>query len=254
MSLPDLSDFCIQLFTGTGELCVQFPGGMKLCAQAGYELGDASEIVKSMLAQINSALTPLGPFFSLLDAVIAVKNCIMAIPDTIGPPPDPTALLNCLPGLLAAIDKLLQLLPQLSIPIMIKGILQVIITGLIGLRHKLAAMIRQTARVIQAALKAAQLGNIQLQLVADCASGNLDAQLVNLNAGMAPLNRLIGLINFLLELAGLPCIPTLGGIESLTDAALAPLDAAIALLQQLLALIPALDMILPPIPGPNDPC
>lgn len=254
LPLPSLDDFCITLSTGPGELCVQFPGGARLCAQFGYETGDIAEVVKSMLAQINTALTPLTPLFNILDAIVAIKNCITAIPDAFGPPPDPSGIINCIPGLLKAIDKLLQLLPQLSIPPMIKGIIGVIIAGLQGLRHKLAAMIRQVARILEAATRAAELGNIQLQLVVDCANANNEAQLINLNNGMMPLNRLIGVINLFLHLAGLPCIPTLAGIEAIGEEALAPLDAAIALLQALQAAIPTLELVLEAIPAPTDPC
>ena len=69
------------------------------------------------LAQaIQPALTPLVPFFDVIDAIVAVFNCVKAIPDTLGPPPDPTALAVCIPELGEKVAKLLRLLPQLSLP------------------------------------------------------------------------------------------------------------------------------------------
>jgi hypothetical protein len=250
--IPDLAGSCIELST-FGEVCVRFPGGAKLCASINVsELGDPGEIAKDLLGKVNSALMPLQPFFDMLDALKAIKDCITAIPDTLGPPPDPTALLACIPNLAKAIDKLLALIPPIPILNMVKDILNVIIIALTGIRVKLAAMIKQVARITAAALKATELGAFQLQVVVDCANGNMEAQLQNMNAGMAPLNRLIGVLNVLLEMAGRDCIPALGGFAEVSDAVLAPLDATIALLEALRALIPSLDLILPPVPPPGE--
>lgn len=44
---------------------------------------------------------------------------------------------------------------------------------------------------------------------------------------MGPLNRLVGLLNLFLEIAGLPRIPDLGNLGDDAEAAFAPLDAVI---------------------------
>ncbi|RME65180.1 MAG: hypothetical protein D6790_02230, partial [Caldilineae bacterium] len=49
----------------------------------------------NLMEQIQPALTPLVPLFNIIDTVVAVFNCIKAIPDTLGPPPDPTVLAAC---------------------------------------------------------------------------------------------------------------------------------------------------------------
>lgn len=254
--IPDLAALCIEVMTGPGEFCITFPGGATLCAGLSIERGDASEILKGLLMQINGALLPLVPFFNVLDVVKAVGDCIQAIPDCIGPTPTPEPILKCIPKLVQSLEKLLQLLPQYTIPVLIKGILNVIIASLIALRQKLSAMLKQVARIAAAAVKAATLGGgigLELQAAIDCAQSNLDAQLENENASLMPLNRLIGLLNVLLKLAGLPCVPTLGGLGALTEDVLLPLDAAIRLLQQIAAAIPA-DLSLPVVPGPDEPC
>jgi hypothetical protein len=249
--LPDLTSTCVELVSGNGELCIRFPGGAQICASMNAtELGDLGEIAKSLLAQANTALAPLQPFFNLLDVIKAIFDCIQAIPDALGPPPDPSGIIACVPNLAKAVEKLLKLIPPIPIFELAKDILHVIITALQGIRAKLLAMLRQLERIAAAALAATTLGSLQLQLVVDCAQGNIDAQMANMNAGMAPLNRLIGLLNVLLQLAGLDCIPALGDFGELSEAILAPLDAVISLLQQLLALIPTLDLVLPEVvPG-----
>jgi hypothetical protein len=233
----DLSSTCVQLSTGPGELCVDIFGA-KLCAQVGYDLGDPGTIVKSMLGQINTALVPLSPFFDILDFIKAITDCVQAIPDCLGPPPDPSKLLKCIPQLIKVVNKILQKIPPFPIFIMVKGILTVIITGLQGVKLKIQALLAQVARITRAALRATQTGNEGLHIVLDCANGNMDAQLHNMNLEFAPLNRLIGIINILLELAGQDCIPAIGGIASISADALAPLDAVIKLLQTIQAAIP----------------
>lgn len=248
----DLSNFCVPLSTFGDELCVEFPGGFNLCAQTGYDLGDPGEVVKGMLAQINTALVPLGPFFNILDVVKAVFACIQAIPDSLGPPPDPTAIIKCIPKLGEAVDKLLKLIPPFPIFVMVKGILNVIITGLMGLKVKLRALIAQVARILRAATAAAATGNVQLQVIVDCANDNMDAQLVNMNSAFAPLNRLIGIVNILLQLAGQDCIPVIGGIGEVSEAVLAPIDAIIELLQNIMAVIPGPPSLPAPLPSPGE--
>ena len=53
----------------------------------------------NLMEVIQPALTPLVPLFNIIDTVVAVFNCIKAIPDTLGPPPDPTAIAACIPEL-----------------------------------------------------------------------------------------------------------------------------------------------------------
>lgn len=61
----------------------------------------------NLVEVVQPALTPLVPVFEIVDAVVAVFNCVKAIPDISGAPPDPTALIACLPDLAEKIAKLL---------------------------------------------------------------------------------------------------------------------------------------------------
>lgn len=252
--LPDLSEFCVPLPVAS-ELCVPIVGGATLCAQTGFDLGDPGDISRSLLAQINSALTPLQPFFNTVDVIQAIIDCVQAIPDAIGPPPDPSAIVRCIPGLVEKLNKLLALLPPVSVPAMVKAVLDVVIQTLLAVRGDLAAFIEEQTAILSAATLAAELGNVELQTVCECAQSNLDILLVNKNASIAPLNRLLGVVNLLLELAGLPCIPALGGvIESADPGVLDALDAMIRALETVKAGIPAIEFVLEPVPHPNDPC
>jgi hypothetical protein len=237
MPLPDLSEVCIDLKVTSQELCVTFPGGSEICVQI-PGVPDPTDVSKQLLAQANAALAPLVPVFNIIDAILALFKCVKAIPDSLGPPPDPTKLAECIPDLAEKIDKLLKLIPQLSIPVLIGGFIDVLLFYLEGLRGQLKAIIAAQVRILAAATRAAELGNVQLRTVVDCGEASMDAYLQNLNEGMKPLNRLVGLLNLFLELAGLPKIPDLANLGDDAEAALVPLDAIIDSLKTVRAGLP----------------
>jgi hypothetical protein len=237
MPLPNLSTVCIDLKVTSQELCVTFPGGAEMCVQI-PGVPDPTDVSKQLLAQANAALAPLVPVFNIVDAIIALFNCVKAIPDSLGPPPDPTKLAECIPDLAEKIDKLLKLIPQLSIPVLIAGLIDVLLFYLQGFRGQLEAIIAHQARLLAAATRAAELGNVQLRTVVDCANASMDAYLQNLNEGMKPLNRLVALLNLFLQLAGLSPIPDFKNLGDDAEAALAPLDAVIDSLKTIRAGLP----------------
>ena len=254
-SITPAEAVCLRLAEGPGELCVLFPGGAKICASYDVEFGDSASIIRGYLGQINTGLAGLAPFFTMLDVIVAIVDCVKAVKDAIGPPPNPTKLVKCMPNLLTALDKLLELHPAISIPKTVKGILRVIIVGLRGLRSELEAFIMQAARVTWAETRGAALGNVDLIVAADCARNQFGIELANLNASMTPLRRLFGVLNALLKLAGAPCIQVpLDAIETATEAAFIPIDAAIAAVQYAYDAIPIPDLPFPAIPGSQEPC
>jgi len=236
--IPPIDTLCVTIRQAPGIICIDFPGGAQICAQLGYETGDPSDITRALFAQVNSALAPLAPIFSIIEVAGAVFNCIKAIPDALGPPPDPSKLGSCVTDLQKLVEKLLKLIPQLSIPAMVKSLIGALITYLYGVKAQLQAMIRKQLQIIAAATRASSLNNVKLQIAVDCAQGIQDAQLVNLNTSLQPLNRFIGMISIFMQIAGLGCIPPLGNIGAISDAMLAPIDAIIAILLAIQAAIP----------------
>ena len=240
MPLPDLHEACIELDVSIQGLSVTFPGGAELSVQLPtVSIPDPTELSKQLMAQANAALMPLVPIFNILDVVLALFECVKAIPDSLGPPPDPSKLVGCIPDLAAKANKLLKLIPQLSIPLMIVGLIDVLITFLEGIRGQLKAIIDAQVRIAQAGLRAAELGNVQLQLVVDCANANIDAQMKSIGEGAAPVNRLIGVINLFMGLAGLEPLPDLANLGTDAQAALDPIDLVIDQLKTARSAIPA---------------
>lgn len=207
----------------SSNFCIAMPGGAEICAIVGLAEGDIAAAVRAFIQQINTALAPLAPIFNILDLAVAVVECVKAVPDCIAIPPQPQKLFDCIPGLLEALEKLLALLPPLTIPRMVKGILLAVVAMLNGLKIELQSFIRAETDILAAATLAAKPGNVKLLSAVDCARANFDAQLANMNAGMAPLNRLVGYVNLLLSLALIDQqVPT---FDQLGDDAAAMLEA-----------------------------
>jgi hypothetical protein len=239
MPLPDLSVACIEIKVGKQDLCVTFPGGAEMCVQMpSVTVPDPSELSKQLMAQANAALAPLMPVFNIIDAVLALFNCVKAIPDALGPPPDPSKLAKCMPDVAKKVSKLLKLIPQLSVPLMIVGLIDVVLTFLEGIRGQLKAVIAAQVRIAAAATRAAELGNVQLSTIVDCANANIEAQIKNLGESAAPVNRLIGVINLFVELAGLPKLPDLSNLGNDAQAALGVLDPLVDQLKAARSAIP----------------
>jgi hypothetical protein len=240
MPLPDLSAACVEVKVGKQDLCVTFPGGAEMCVQLpSVSIPDPSELSKQLMAQANAALAPLVPIFNIIDVVMALFNCVKAIPDALGPPPDPSKLAKCMPELAQKAAKLLKLVPQLSVPLMVVGLIDVLLAFLEGMRNQLKAVVDAQVKIAQAATRAAELGNVQLTTIVDCANANIEAQMKNLGESAAPVNRLIAIINMFMQLAGLPPLPDLSNLGSDAQQALSGLDAVVNTLKQARSAIPA---------------
>ena len=79
-------DICIEIPEIPDPFAIPLPGGI--------EIEDVN-----LMKMLQPALTPLVPLFDIIDTIVAIFNCIKAIPDMLGPPPDPTVLTASLPDL-----------------------------------------------------------------------------------------------------------------------------------------------------------
>lgn len=245
---------CIDLIAGPGELCIEMPGGVRMCVTSDIDIGDPAGMVRGLMAQVNAGLAPLAPIFNLIDVLLAIKQCVDATGDAISEL-NPAKLFECIPNLVEKINQMLKLLPPVSIPFMVKSLLTALIVFLEGLKQDLRAAILAAARAANTALRAAELNNIRLQAIADCAEASFEIELVNFNESAKPLSRLILVLNVFLELAQLPCIQIpLGAITEATEAALLPLCGAIDLLTAVRDAINVPELALEGIPKTTDPC
>lgn len=192
------------------------------------------------LPMLQAALAPLAPFFRVLDVVLQLFNCVKAIPDAISLPPDPSALLACVPELAKKIAKVIELVPVLTIPLMIKRILQLVIRTLNKLRMRLAYLQAQMTRIEAAIDRAKQLKDPGLMAIAGCAKANVTQEAANLMKSLAGVGRLLGILQLLLGLVpGAPPIPDLTSLTGQPlNAVIEPLGAVVSALQSAANLIP----------------
>lgn len=231
MPIPNFPAFCTATPFAPNGKCITLPGGMEICANIPSTTPlSLYDYAQGLLGQLNTALGPLQPVFNILDAVIAIFDCIKAISTL-----DPSKIVECIPDLAAKIMELLKLIPQLSLPIMIRDFVQCLLDYLIGVRANVAQSQAYLDR-INAALDATTNTDIDITAIIDCANADLQIGLDFQGQQSAPIDKLIGIINTFLQLLGLPCIPNIG-TPSLDPAFLAFLDTLIEFLEFLLTLI-----------------
>lgn len=215
--------------------CPKLPG-VDVCSvvlPGGYDFADVD-----LLKSIQPAISPLVPIFNLVEALVAVKACVEAATEM----PDPTALLECIPGLTEAIQKLLGLLPQASVPKMVLDLIDCVTAELQRLRAFVLGLLSELDRIATVIEKAAELEDPNLNGFAICASERLAAQLDDKLKALIVLGRLLGAMRGLLELIGVDpeLVPDFSDISGAAlEEIQEPLDSAIEALQTLRDLIPA---------------
>ena len=215
MPLP----ICIEIPELPDPLSITLPGGVTM------------ESI-NLMEQIQPALTPLVPLFNIIDTVVAVFNCIKAIPDTLGPPPDPTVLAACIPELAEKVNALLKLIPQLSLPYTIIGVVDLVIDTMRQARSQLLHLQQQMVQILGAIDRATELEDAGLMAITSCAQANVSQEAANVGKSLASIGKLIGLLNLFLGMVGGPEVPDLSDLAGRPlDEAIAPIDAIIETLQ-----------------------
>jgi hypothetical protein len=193
----------------------------------------------NLIDAIQPALTSLMPLFDIIDTVVAVFNCIKAIPDSLGPPPDPTALAACIPELADKVAKLLRLIPQLSLPYTIIGIIDLVIDTLRQARTQLIHLQQQMQQILSAIDRATDLEDAGLMAITSCAQANVAQEAANVGKSLASLGKLIGILNIFLGMIGAPEVPDLSNLAGRPlDDVIAPIDAIIEMLQTVRSAVP----------------
>ena len=230
--------------TGDG-LCITMPGGIEVCASVPSSVPiPTTQLVATLMGQLNTALAPFQPIFNILDAVIAVFDCIKAVSTL-----NPNKIAACIPDLAQAVDALIKLIPQLSLPLMILDFVTAMIVFLQGFIDDIVTMIAYQLRITLATDRAAKY-HVDIAVLLDCATNNLDIELAHKGKQIAPIQQLIDLINAFLKLLGLPCIPSFSS-PSLSEGFLAFLRELSSFLSYLLTII---TIPIPKLPKASNGC
>lgn len=222
MALP----ICVPIPEIPDPLNVMLPGGVPI------------ERI-NLMEVIQPALTPLVPLFDIIDTLVAVFACIQAIPDSLGPPPDPTVLAACLPDLAEKVDKLLKLIPQLSLPLTITGLIDLVIDTLQQAQSLLLHLQQQMQQMHGVIDRATDIEDAGLMAMAQCAQANVAQEAANVGKTLASLGKLIGLINIFLGIIGLPEIPDFSNLAGRPlDDVVPALDGIVTQLKNARAAVP----------------
>lgn len=250
-SIPDQGELCSPIADVLDELyalVVELPAGVALAPQfVAGAIPTASEAISKLLGQLFSSLTPLVPIFKIIECVLAVFECIKAIPQAILTL-NPQKLIEAVAKLAKCIDFLIKLIPQLSVPVMIKTIIDVLVVGLQAIKEQLQNLqevqvdLDLKALIVDSLMENFPVGASELQQSLDCALYNFDLEQQATQRSMCPFNTLLKLLTLFLDLLGLPAIGPFdisGELQPAIDA----VDAAIQVLAGLKQSIPGVPTV-----------
>lgn len=237
MPLPIASAACVHVTATSQGMKIRLPGGAELAPNLpSADFPSLLDVTKGLLAQVNTALAPLVPVFNVIDLGLSLFNFAKAAATlSVGD------MVEALKKVAENADKLLGLIPQLSVPVMILDIVDMLLATLNGIVGELNVMAQEVARIDAARVVAENLENAEMTAILDCAQENIDAQISSLNEGLAPLNRLLGLLNILIALVPgdiIPALPTFDTLGGSVAEALAKIQAALVTLQNIRNAIP----------------
>ena len=219
-------DLCIEIPEIPDPFAIPLPGGI--------EIEDVN-----LMKMLQPALTPLVPLFDIIDTIVAIFNCIKAIPDMLGPPPDPTVLTACLPDLAKKLNKLLNMMPQVALPRLIKRCLKLAVETLRTVRSQLMHLQAQMLQILGTIDRAKKLKDAGLMAIAQCAQANVATEAANVGKSLAALGKLLGLINLFMGLIGGPKVPDLSKLAG------RPLDDTLPPLNELIKVLSAAEAAIP---------
>lgn len=232
INIAELSVACRPLLEVDGA-CLRFPGGAQICFNFPTIPADNGAAIRGLLAQVNTALAPLQPIFTILEALLAVIECVQGVPEAITQL-DPSGLIECIPNLVAKLQALAGLIPQLSLIAFLDDLLGLIVGQLTAMRTDVTRLANRQGQILAAA--AEQVGRPGLRTAVTCALSNFDVEIAMFNNTSEPLNTLIGVVVGLLSVIGVPfnSDASLGAITAdslaVIDDVLAPIDALIDVL------------------------
>lgn len=167
--------------------------------QAGVDLTTCNSLYIS-LGNINASLSALMPLIKLAGCVFKLFEIVKAIPDSIGPPPNPTKVIKKIAAFKDCIDLFMSFALLLEIPkiaLFLSGLLTLVIAILTCVKQMLKITIDNDKEI--AALKAS--ADIELNDLGACLEVQNDALKAELNAKLNGLQAVVLLINVFLTIA-----------------------------------------------------
>jgi hypothetical protein len=218
---------------------VSLPGGVAAAGVPTFVGADEFTQALAIVGAAGAALAPLAPIFTLIDAVLSVKEFAESVPGVVT---NPGGVVTAIGKLAQKIGRLASVVPQLSIPVLAVDVIDTLIALLGGLVVQLNAIVIQSERIASALETAATLppgARGSLETIAAQSTAANDVQRANLQHAITSANPIFAILNLFVSLIGIP------GVELSLDLtagspqdAIAALNQAIAVLRQFRRAIP----------------
>jgi hypothetical protein len=211
----DLSNIVAPLSPAAAPLSITLPGGASVGGVPLLVGPDPLTQALAASAAAGPALAPLMPAFRLIDAVLSLKDFVEAVPKVLV---NPGAIIEAGAKFVQKIAALAGLIPQLSVPLMLVGVIDVVINLLQGLVTMLLRIQQQELAIAAAGELVADVPS--LGPIVAAASTQTDVARANVIAAAAGAGPLLVTINLLSGIVGLPPIsasPTGGTTDELLD-------------------------------------
>jgi len=164
---------CIPAPNIAAKLSITFPGigELEFLQEAIDSIPRPSSYILRAINSLSPALAPVYMLIRVLDVIIALQNCILAIPKAL--PFNPMPIINCIKKLISVIAYLVPLLPPFAyirLVVDIIGALRLLIEDMIQV---IALIDQQVSRIKDAINQAFQLDDNILLQIGQCAQEDL---------------------------------------------------------------------------------
>ena len=196
---------CTELPAAPRLLSVRLPGGATIQLRIGGEVG------LSDLSVLSPGLAVWQPVFIMMDTVIAIKDTFKATPGLIRADVDPFR--DALARVVSGVGKLAGMMPQLSIPVLIRDVvaLLVAVLGVVeSMLDDILAIEAEAQAVIDGAASAPAAYAADMITQGECLQAQAAKMLDTTLAEMGPMTGLLNILTVLGSLANIPGMPTLG--------------------------------------------
>ncbi len=201
MPAIDLTGIVGQPQTAHATVFITLPGGLRVGSGPQGVGVSALQTVQALIASANAAMAPLGPVFTIIDAILAIVKFATSVPEMVI---NPGKVIEAVQDIIQKAGRLASLVPQLSIPLMMVGVIDALILVLEGLADEFTKLADQQDRIASA--QALVADNPSLQGIIDAATQQVSTQQANLATALGHLGPIIELINIFAGLIGLPKI------------------------------------------------
>jgi len=239
-----------KLFCEPFDISIDLPWGVSLATTVGMDFPDCQAWIERLLGPLNSLLGAIQPIFLIVDVLIALQECISAIPEAIlSLSPDP--ILDCIENLVAAVLAVLcAVYPPFAWPAMILSIVDFIIKAVTCVALNIQALCEAIERINN--LETLVQGNPDYAgavPLLEAARTNVGCQVSNSLGVLTSICSLIEVVNSFIDLAndlaGEELMPTIPCPAFTADT---PCEEILAIIEEILTVLNAFDAIIPECP------